>query len=112
MSGEKITTTTTETVDVEKSTALKGKRLTSLSIRGDEQLSSTEESVLRMHHGISIAADATLATNGISDDLMNQLRDMEIKAFEATGRIDDLDDVPGDGNSTTARIVDKLAGKS
>jgi len=107
MSGKK---TTTETVTTTTTTTTK--RLSSLATKDDAQLTSAEEAVLRMHHGISVNPDAQLATNGVNDDLMAQLREMELKAFEATGRIDDLDDVPTDDNSKTASIVDKLKSKS
>ena len=106
MSGKK---TTTETVTT--TTTVQTKRLSSLATKDDAHLTSTEESVLRMHHGFSVSPDAQLATNSVNDEVKAQLLEMELKAFEATGRIGDLDDVPADGNAKTTSIVDKLKDK-
>ena len=67
-----------------------------------------------MHHGVSVIPGAELATNGVNDEVMAQLLEMEVKAFEATGRLDDLDDVPAGAvqNEQTARIVSKLNAKN
>lgn len=92
-------TTTRETRRVQSLEPKEGKRLTSL-----------EEAVVRMHHGVSLRPDARLPTNGVNDEVMAQLLEMEVRAFEATGRIDELDDIPDGGapNPRTRRIVDEL----
>jgi hypothetical protein len=101
MSGAK-TTTTTKTL-----------RVTSLEPRGGQQLTSLEEAVVRMHHGVSIKPDAELATNGVNDQVMQQLLEMELKAFTESGRIDDLEDIPegATSNEKTAKIVSELKDK-
>ena len=101
MSGVK-TTTTTKTL-----------RVTSLEPRGGQQLTSLEEAVVRMHHGVSIKPDAELATNGVNDQVMQQLLEMELKAFTESGRIDELDDIPegASSNEKTAKIVSELKDK-
>jgi hypothetical protein len=102
MSGAK-TTTTTKTL-----------RVTSLEPRGGQQLTSLEEAVVRMHHGVSLKPEAELATNGVNDQVMQQLLEMELKAFTDSGRIDDLDDIPegaSGSNEKTARIVADLKSK-
>lgn len=102
MSGAK-TSTTTKTL-----------RVTSLEPRGGQQLTSLEEAVVRMHHGVSVKADAELATNGVNDQVMQQLLEMELKAFTETGRIDALDDIPEGAtgaNQKTSKIVSQLKDK-
>ena len=103
MAGGK-TTTKTET-----------RRITTLEPRDGQLLTSLEESVVRMHHGVSLRPEARLATNGSNDELMAELLERELAAFEATGRLDELDDIPADAaprNAKTARIVQELKKKS
>lgn len=99
------------------STATKTQRITSLEPRDAKQLTSLEEAVVRMHHGVSVQPDAQLPTNGVSDELMTKLLEMEVKAFEETGRLDELDDIPENEpgrvvNEQTARIVRELKSKA
>lgn len=96
------TATTTKTREL--------RRVESLEPREGQMLTSLEESVVRMHHGVSMKPEARLPTNGVSDEIMAQLLEMEVRAFETTGRIDELDDLPegATGNERTARIVDQL----
>ena len=108
MSREKTTTKTTTTT-TEKLT----KRVTSLDVKSGENLSALEESVVRMHHGISLTPEAPLATHGGTDEVMAQLLEMEVRAFEKTERVFDLEDIPqGRSNAQTARIVDKLKSRA
>ncbi len=103
MAREKSTTaTTTKTREL--------RRVQSLEPREGQLLTSLEEAVVRMHHGVSMKAEALLPTNGMNDELMARLHEMEVRAFEVTGRIDELDDVPegASSNERTARIVDEL----
>ena len=105
---EKKTATTTRT-------EVKTRRVQSLEPKSGKELSSLEEAVVRMHHGVSVKADAKLPTNGVNDDLMRKLLEMEVRAFEKSGRIDELDDVPDDArpaNAATKKIVAELAKKS
>ena len=99
-------TTTTQTLET--------KRVTSLESREGQRLSSLEEAVVRMHHGVSVKPEAQLATNGVNDEVMAQLLEMEVKAFEQTDRLDELDDIPEDRrplNDATERVVSKLKSK-
>jgi len=108
MSRETTTSKTTTTT-----TTRETQRVTSLEPREGRMLSSLEESVVRMHHGVSVKADAALPTNGVNDDVMTQLLEMEVRAFEATGLLDELDDVPEGAvlNEATSRIVAELKKK-
>jgi hypothetical protein len=104
------TTTTTGT-----KTRLETQRVTSLEPRAGKQLTSLEEAVVRMHHGVSVRPDAGLPTNGVTDELMSKLLDIEVRAFEETGRIDDLDDIPAGetpSSERVSRIVSELKRKS
>lgn len=89
------------------------RRVQSLETKDGQLLTSLEEAVVRMHHGVSLRPEARLPTNGVNDEVMAQLLEMEVRAFEATGRIDELDDVPAgaEENARTRRIVDELKKK-
>jgi len=108
MSREKTTTRTIET-----NTKTNTKRVTSLDTKSGAHLSALEESVVRMHHGISLMPQAPLATHGGNEEVMAQLLEMEVRAFEKTERVFDLEDIPqGRSNAQTARIVDKLKSRA
>lgn len=105
--------TTTDQTTVKTET----RRVTTLEPKPGKALSSLEEAVVRMHHGVSVKADAVLATNGVSDELMAKLLEMEVAAFEKSGRIDELDDVPAAAarrapNPRTSKIVSELKKRS
>lgn len=68
-----------------------GVRLTSLIAQEGAQLSALEESVLRMHHGISLRPEAALRVHDVNADVMEQIVDIEVKAFVETGWIDDVE---------------------
>ncbi|HEY1099552.1 MAG TPA: hypothetical protein VGF99_11520 [Myxococcota bacterium] len=93
-------TTTEETT----TTATETRRVTSLEPRAGQQLSSLEEAVVRMHHGVSVRAEAELATNAVSDELAAQLLTIEVDAHLATGRAEELPDVPADDRVATKAI--------
>jgi len=109
--------TTTTGTTTGTATSTKTQRVTSLEPRPGKQLTSLEEAVVRMHHGVSVRADATLSTNGVTDELMAKLLDIEVRAHVETGRIDALDDIPSDGaggspsSDRVARIVRELKEK-
>lgn len=108
MPGEEKKTGTTTRTEVTT------RRIQSLEPKPGKELSSLEEAVVRMHHGVSVKAEAKLPTNGVNDDLMRKLLEMEVRAFEKTGRLDDLEDIPGDArasNDATRKIVAELAKK-
>lgn len=118
------TTTTSRTVtrtQAERATskARETRRITSLEPKGGKVLTSLEEAVVRMHHGVSVKPQAQLATNGVTDELMGQLFEMEVRAHVESGRIDELPDVPAgkrDGraraqNARTAKVVAELKKK-
>jgi hypothetical protein len=93
-------------------TQVKTQRVTSLAPKADETLSSLEEAVIRMHHGVSLKANAELATNMANEELREELVGMEVDAHVSTGRIDDLPEIPaqsaGASNAKTDDIVGKL----
>lgn len=101
------TTTTRET-----------KRVTSLEPKKQKVLTSLEEAVVRMHHGVSVKPQAQLPTNGVTDELMGQLFEMEVRAHVESGRIDTLPEVPATksrakapANARTAKVVAELKKK-
>ncbi|MDP2341353.1 MAG: hypothetical protein Q8O67_10365 [Deltaproteobacteria bacterium] len=113
MARSKTATTTTTTKDK----ATEARRVSSLEPKGGRQLSSLEEAVVRMHHGVSVKAEATLQTNSVTDELASQLLDLEVDAHIATGRADELPDVPADdrtngkpkaGNAKSQKLVAAL----
>lgn len=106
--------TTTTTTTSEKTKTRTARRVTSLEAKAKKQLTSLEEAVVRMHHGVSLKAQAQLASNGGSDELMAQLFEMEVRAFVESGRIEDLPDVPASkkkGNARTQKVVAALKKK-
>jgi hypothetical protein len=112
MAGTKSTTTTTTTTT--KTT--KTKRLTQLVAEPGKLLSSLEESVVRMHHGISIKPEAALTSNAVNLEVAEDMEDIEIDAYVETGRIEALGAVPKEGaskpqNDKTAKILDGLKDK-
>ncbi len=70
----------------------RAQRLEGLSVREGHALSSTEESVLRMRHGLSVKSEALLATNNVNDLTFMKLRELELRAFDLSGRLDELSD--------------------
>ncbi len=114
---------TTETTTGERTRAVETQRVASLEARPGQALSSLEEAVVRMHHGVSVKNDAVLASNGVSDELMAKLLEMEVAAFEKSGRADEIDDAPAGAspgastrrpgaNARTAKIVADLKKRS
>ncbi len=108
----KTATTTTTT----KTTATEARRIQSLEPRVGRQLSSLEEAVVRMHHGVSVRAEGTLQSNAVTDELATELLDREVDAHIATGRADELPDVPQEstngnkpkGNAKSQKLVAAL----
>ncbi len=113
MARSKTTTTSTTT------TATETRRVTSLEPRAGQQLSSLEEAVVRMHHGVSVRAEADLATNAVNDDLAAQLLNIEVEAHITTGRAEELPDIPADdrtpqkavGSDKTQKMLQALKQK-
>ena len=109
---------TTETTETVKET----RRVTSLESKSGKVLTSLEEAVVRMHHGVSLKASAQLPSNGVTDELMAQLFEMEVRAHVESGRIDALPDVPAADsrrgtkptaqNARTAKVVAELKKKT
>jgi hypothetical protein len=87
-------TATTTTKQTATDVAVEARRVESLEAREGRQLSSLEEAVVRMHHGVSVKAAAALQTNAVTDDLAAELLDREVDAHIATGRAEELPDVP------------------
>lgn len=112
MARNKTATTTTTTTT--KQTATEARRIQSLEPRTGAQLSSLEEAVVRMHHGVSVRAEAVLQSNAVTDELAGQLLDLEVDAHIATGRAEELPDVPAadgakaKGNAKSQKLVAAL----
>lgn len=97
-------TATTKTTTTETTTETR--RVQSLAPKAGKQLSSLEEAVVRMHHGVSVRAEAALSSNAVTDELASELLDREVDAHIATGRADDLPDVPaGDAKKGNKKPV-------
>ena len=62
---------TTATTTTTKETTTETRRVKSLTPRSGKQLSSLEEAVVRMHHGVSVRAEAELSSNAVTDELAN-----------------------------------------
>ena len=118
------TTTNTTTAATAKVKVKDTRRVTSLEARSSpdgrlQVLTSLEEAVVRMHHGVSVKAQAQLPSNGVTDELMGQLFEMEVRAHVESGRIDGLPDVPPakaalrrkTPNARTAKVVAELKKK-
>jgi len=117
MARSKTTTTTSTTTTTRTET----RRVKSLEAKAGRQLSSLEEAVVRMHHGVSVKPTAALASNAVTEALADQLLDMEVDAHIATGRAEELPDVPADerragkkpvGNARTQKMLSALKKKS
>ena len=95
------------------------RRITSLVAKPGKVLSSLEEAVVRMHHGVSVKPQAQLPTNGVTDALMGEFFEMEIRAHTESGRIDDLPEIPEaarrsastPANARTRKLVEELKKK-
>lgn len=121
-SSRTTSTTTSKTKAAARSTTTTTtRRVTSLEPRvgrdGKQKvLTSLEEAVVRMHHGVSVKPQAQLPTNGVTDELMGQLFEMEVRAHVESGRIDTLPEVPASksrakkapANARTAKVVAEL----
>jgi hypothetical protein len=105
---ETTTTTTTEA---------RTQRVKSLATKPGAVMSSTEEAVLRMHHGIAVKPEAALASNAVTAKLAVELHDREVDAFIESGMHEHLDDVPaaarkGSSNQRTQSIAERLKKQS
>lgn len=56
----------------------------------DSELSSLEEVILRMRFNLGKETGAHPAERNIADDLRKKLQFLELKAFEQSGRINEL----------------------
>ena len=82
----------TQTIEREQRTL----RLNHIETKSGEMLTSLEEATLRMHHGISVKPEGLLATNALSETLRDELLEIELRAFQQTGRAEELPDLPND----------------
>jgi hypothetical protein len=60
------------------------------SVKERAQLSSLEEMILRMRFGLGKDVPADSMERNVSDDLRKKLQFLELKAFEQSGRINEL----------------------
>ena len=97
---------TTKKTSTETSTRT-GRRLENLPADAGQKLSSLEENVLRMHHGL--AEVGKIETVTMSDELAEKLHAIEARAFEMTGRADKL---RNQAESPKDKIVEKLKDKA
>lgn len=117
--GSRTTSTSTTTkTRTATTTKTETRRVTSLEPKKQKTLTSLEEAVVRMHHGVSVKPQAQLPTNGVTDELMGQLFEMEVRAHVESGRIDTLPEVPASksrakqpANARTAKVVAELKKK-
>jgi hypothetical protein len=122
MARAKTTSTTKTTAKTDaRPGAQTTRRVTSLEAKQGKTLTSLEEAVVRMHHGVSVKPQAELPTNGVNDKVMGELVEIEVRAHIESGRADDLPDLPEGAkvapavsvstNKKTNAIVDKLKNK-
>ena len=115
--GSRSRTTSTTSKRTATTTTRETKRVTSLEAKKQKVLTSLEEAVVRMHHGVSVKPAAQLPSNGVTDELMGQLFEMEVRAHVESGRIDTLPEVPATksrakpANARTAKVVAELKKK-
>lgn len=81
-------------------------------------IEAAEEKVIRMHHGYSAPDDLRLEQVGQDNpDIAAKLREIELRALEMSGRLDELraevglENDAADG-STKNKIIDRLAAKN
>ena len=106
--------TQTSTTQTQENTR-ESRRVTSLEPKHKKTLTSLEEAVVRMHHGISVKPSAQLSTNGVNEKVMGELVEIEVRSYIETGRANDLPDVPKTkkraANPRTAKVVAALKKK-
>ncbi|MEW5852415.1 MAG: hypothetical protein AB2A00_26745 [Myxococcota bacterium] len=82
-------------------TTTRKRRLTKVEPREGQTLTSKEENTLRMHFGLDAGLHQPLPTNAINAALRQQLLEIELRAYEATGRYKQRDE--DDEDESTAR---------
>ena len=104
MSTTKKTRTETSTETRKKQS---GRRLQQLPADAGQKLSSLEENVLRMYHGL--AGVDKIETVTMSDELAEKLHAIEARAFEMTGRADKM---RNRADSPKDKIISRLKDKA
>lgn len=103
----------TVTRSTEGAATVKKRRLTRVEARAGQSLTSAEENVMRMHHGLDVGLHTPLPTNAINAAIRQQLLEIELRAYQATGRWqdhgDDADDAEEAAPAATARPARKPA---
>ena len=99
-------------IGIETKTRTKTKRLNSVS-RQNGHMSSKKEAILRMHHGITVKEEAILPVHASHGPLYEQLLEIELRAFEATGRMAEMLELTPDietqtQNAKSLEIIRKL----
>lgn len=79
----------TVTRSAEGAVTTKKRRLTRVEPRPGQTLTSAEENVMRMHHGLDAGLHTPLPTNAINAAIRQQLLEIELRAYQATGRWQD-----------------------
>ena len=77
-----------------------------------EALSSTEENLVRMRHGLAVGLDTPLPSNAVTAALKQKLLEIELRAYEATGRAElsrapAMQRVPAEGEPDAPRRTAK-----
>ena len=88
-------------------TQARKKRLTRVDPKAGQSLTSLEENMLRMHHGVDAGLHTPLPTNAINAAIRQQLLEIELRAYAATGRhLQRLEEDDGeDGEAEAAEPV-------
>ncbi|MBI5493608.1 MAG: hypothetical protein HY904_01195 [Deltaproteobacteria bacterium] len=90
-------------------TAARKRRLSNVKTRPGETLSSAEENVLRMHHGMEVGLHDPLPSNAVNSALRQYLLDIEKRAYLATGR--HLQDPEGEEPEANDEAKDRIVAK-
>jgi hypothetical protein len=77
---------TAKTATKEATTTSKKRRLSNVTTRAGETLTSAEENVVRMNHGLEVGLHAPLPSNAVNAALRQYLLEIEKRAYLATGR--------------------------
>ena len=77
---------TAKTATKEATTTQKKRRLSNVATRPGETLTSAEENVVRMNHGLEVGLHAPLPSNAVNAALRQYLLEIEKRAYLATGR--------------------------
>lgn len=93
----------TATREATVTTTIRKRRLSNVQARAGETLTSTEEATMRMHHGIDAGHHQPLPTNAINAAIRQQLLEIELRAYEMTGRHLEAENDKAESNGKSAK---------